>query len=121
MSENAQVTINGATFSEYECQISCAIHLWIKDANDEPPSDDTLGHIVQNLRRKLDKTALPCQNMVHQIQRHSEEGVRSIYTNVHLNQAHWKREASVVYDKWLEQNEPMIEMYVPKFYSVGTW
>ena len=97
MSESAQVTINGAIFSRYECQVSCAIKLWIKDSNNATPSDDNLGYIVKFLRGTDDETVLPCQNIVAQIRRHSEEGVRSIYESVYVNKSHWEREASRVY------------------------
>lgn len=109
MSEPAHVTINGTTFSRYECQISCAIKLWIKNANNAVPSDDTLGYIVNSLRGRVNGTALPCQNIMAQIQRHSQEGVRSIYMSVYVNQSHWGREASRVYYAWLKQNDNIVK------------
>ncbi|KAL9069045.1 MAG: hypothetical protein Q9161_005803 [Pseudevernia consocians] len=103
MSESAQVTINGAIFSRYECQVSCAIKLWIKDSNNATPSDDNLGYIVKFLRGTDDETVLPCQNIVAQIRRHSEEGVRSIYESVYVNKSHWEREAN--HERSLELGE----------------
>ncbi|KAL9076162.1 MAG: hypothetical protein Q9161_001209 [Pseudevernia consocians] len=109
MPETAQVIINGATFSRYECQVCCAIKLWIKNANRAVPSDETLGYIVNSLRGRVDGTAMPCQNIVPQIQRHSQEGVRSIYMSVYVNKSHWDREAHRVYYAWLKQNDNIVK------------
>ncbi|KAF6233861.1 hypothetical protein HO173_008073 [Letharia columbiana] len=108
-SEPAQITINGATFSRYECQVACAIKLWIKNANSAVPSDETLGYIVNSLRGKVNGTAMPCQNIMPQIQRHSQEGVRSIYMSVYVNKSYWNREASRVYYAWLKQNDNIVK------------
>ncbi len=109
MSEPTQVRINDATFSRYECQISCAIKLWVKPVNDVPPSDDTLGSIVRCLRGKFDERTLPCRDIVHQIQYHSEESVRAIYMKVYINRLYWEREANIVHDRWLKQNDVITE------------
>ena len=113
MSVPAQVTINGATFSRYECEVSCAIKLWIRNANNAVPSDDTLGYIVNSLRGRVNGTALPCQNLMAQIQRHPQEGVRSIYMSVYVNKSYWGREASRVYYAWLKQNDNLVQRSVP--------
>lgn len=109
MADFQHLTINGATFSRYECQISCAIKLWIKNANNAAPSDETLGYIVNSLRGKVSGTGLPCQNIMPQIQRHSQEGVRSIYMSVYVNKSHWGREANRVYYAWLKQNDNLVK------------
>lgn len=114
MSAPAQVTINGAVFSRYECEVSCAIKLWIKNANNAVPSDETLGYIINSLRGRVNGTALPCQNLVPQIQRHSQEGVRSIYMSVYVNKSYWGREASRVYYAWLKQNDNIVKRFVPE-------
>ena len=116
MSEAQHLTINGATFSRYECQVSCAIKLWIKNANNAVPNDETLGYIVNSLRGKVNGTALPCQNIMHQIQRHSQEGVRSIYMSVYVNKPHWAREANRVYYAWLKQNDNLVKRFVTVFH-----
>ena len=116
MSAPAQITFNGATFSKYECEISCAIKLWIKNANNAVPSDDTLGYIINSLRG-FNGTAMPCQNIVHQIQRHSQEGVRSIYMSVYVNKSYWQREASRVYYAWLKQNDNIVKRSVAEYHS----
>ncbi|CAD6574789.1 MAG: hypothetical protein ASARMPRED_006914 [Alectoria sarmentosa] len=109
MPEPAQVTINGATFSRYECQLACAINLWIKNANKAVPSDETLGYIINSIRGKVNGTGLPCQNIIPQIQRHSQEGVRSIYLSVYVNKNHWERQANRVYYAWLKQNDNLVK------------
>lgn len=114
MSTPAQVTINGATFSKYELEVSCAIKLWIKNANSAVPSDETLGYIINSLRGKVNGTAMPCQNLVPQIQRHSQEAVRSIYMSVYVNKSYWGREASRVYYAWLKQNDNIVKRFVPE-------
>lgn len=118
MPEQAQVSINGAIFSRYECQICCAVKLWIKNADNTVPSDDTLSYIVRRLRGFCVESHPPCQNIVPQIQRHSEEGVRSIYMSVYVNRSHWEREARRVYaDSGLwKQNEEIVKRFVPKLY-----
>lgn len=105
MSESAQVIINGATFTRYELELVCAIKLWIKDANNTVPSDENLACIVNSLRGKVNGMAPTCQNIVPQIQRHAQEGVRSIYMSVYVNKSYWAREASRVYYAWLKRNE----------------
>ncbi|KAL2047597.1 hypothetical protein N7G274_000639 [Stereocaulon virgatum] len=55
-----QATINDHTFSRYECQIACAIQLYIRNANGEVPSDDTLGYIINHLRGQVGGKPLPC-------------------------------------------------------------
>ena len=111
MSAPAQVIINGVTFSKYELEVSCAIKLWIKNANNAVPSDETLGYIVNSLRGNAG-TSLPCQNVVPQIQRHSQEVVRSIYMSVYVNKSYWGREASRVYYAWLKQNDNIVRRLV---------
>lgn len=112
MSEQAFINFNGATFSRYECQIACAIKLWIRNANNAVPSDDTLGYIVNSLRGKVNGTALPCQNIMAQIQRHSQESVRSIHLSVCVNKTYWEREANRVYYAWLKQNDNIVKRFV---------
>ena len=111
MSEPDKITLNGATFSRYECQVCCAIKLWIKTANKAAPSDDSLGYIVNSLRGKVNGTAMPCKNILDQIKRHSEEGVRSIHLSVACNESHWAREASRVYYAWLKQNSEIVKRF----------
>ena len=113
MSVPAQITINNATFSRYECEVSCAIRLWIRNANNASPSDETLGYIVNSLRGRVNGTALPCQNLTQQIQRHSQERVRSIYMSVYVNKSYWEREARRVYYAWLKQNDNLVQRSVP--------
>ena len=114
MSAPAQVTLNGATFSKYELEVSCAIKLWIRNANNAIPSDETLGYIVNSLRGKVNGTAMPCQNLLPQIQRHSQEAVRSIHISVYVNKVYWEREANRVYYAWLKQNDNIVKRFVPE-------
>ena len=115
MSVPAQINFNGVIFSRYECEISCAIKLFIKNANSAVPSDDTLGYIVNSLRG-FNGTAMPCQDILPQIQRHSQEGVRSIYMSVYVNKSYWHREANRVYYAWLKQNDNIVKRSVPEFH-----
>ena len=115
-SEPAQITINGATFSRYECQVACAIKLFIKNANNAVPSDETVGYIVNSLRGKVNGVAFPCKDIMQQIQRHSQEGVRSIYMSVYVNKSHWGREASRVYYAWLKQNDNLVKRLVIRIF-----
>ena len=117
MSEPAHVIINGATFSRYELEVVCAIKLWIKNANNAVPSDEILGYVVNSLRGKVNGTPPPCQNIVPQIQRHSQEGVRSLYMSVYVNKSYWDREANRVYYAWLKQNDNIVKRFVPEFSS----
>ena len=112
MSTPAQVIFNGASFSKYELEVSCAIKLFIKNANNAVPNDETLGYIINSLRGRVNGTPLPCANLVHQIQRHSQEGVRSIYMSVYVNKSYWGREASRVYYAWLKQNDNIVQRLV---------
>lgn len=97
MSPPAEVTINGATFSRYECQLSCAIKLWIKDVDNAPPYDETLGYIIKRLRGDVDNTVLSCKNIVAQIEHHAEENIRSIHFDVRVDRRYWESEATRVY------------------------
>ena len=117
MSVPAQVIINGVAFSRYELEVVCAIKLWIKNANNTVPSDEILGYVVNFLRGKVNGTPLPCANIVRQIQRHSQEGVRSIYMGVYVNKSYWDREAHRVYYAWLKQNDNIVKRFVPEFSS----
>lgn len=125
MSAPAQVTINSATFSKYELEVSCAIQLFIKNANSAAPSDETLGYIINSLRGKVNGTAMPCQNLVLQVHRHSQEPVRSIYLSVYVNKSYWEREARRVYYAWLKQNDNLVRRFVPEARLLGyqglTW
>ena len=102
LSVPAQVIINGAAFSKYECEICCAIKLYIRDVNNAVPSDDTLGYIINSMRGEVNGSPLPCQNIIPQIQRHSQEQVRSIYMSVYVNKSFWGREANRVYNARLK-------------------
>ena len=102
LSVPAQFIINGATFSKYECEICCAIKLWIRDANNAAPSDKILGYIIKSMRGKVNGSPLPCQNILQQIQRHSQAQVRSIYMSVYVNKSYWEREAIRVYNAGLK-------------------
>ena len=114
MSTPAQVIFNAVSFSKYELEVSCAIKLWIKNANSAVPSDETLGYIINSLRGRVNGPPLPCANLVPQIQRHSQEAVRSIYMSVYVNKSYWEREASRVYYAWLKQNDNIVKRLVPK-------
>lgn len=83
--EPMQVTINHHIFSRYECTIACALQLYIKNANNQRPSDDTLGFIVKSLRGEINGEPLPCQSMVYIIQHYEVEAVRAIYLSVRIH------------------------------------
>lgn len=83
--ERMQVTINHHTFSRYECKIACALQLYIKNGNNQKPSDDTLGLIVKSLRGEINGEPLPCQSMVYIIQHYEEEAVRALYLSVRIH------------------------------------
>ena len=77
-----QATINDHTFSRYECQIACAIQLYIRNANGGVPSDDTLGYIINHLRGQVGGKPLPCQHFVIGVQYHEREDHRALYLSV---------------------------------------
>lgn len=77
-----RICINNFVFSKYECQIACAIQLYIRNANNNVPSDETLGFIIKALRGDINGVPLPCQNMVYVIEHYDTEAVRAIYLSV---------------------------------------
>ncbi len=81
---NARIYINNHAFSRYECEIACAIQLFIRNANNKVPTDETLGFIIKALRGEINGESLPCQSMVSMIERYDTESVRSIYLSVCL-------------------------------------
>ena len=80
--EHTRVLINNHAFSRYECEIACAIQLYIRNANNRVPTDETLGFIIKALRGHVNGEPLPCQGMVSVIERYNTETVRSIYLSV---------------------------------------
>lgn len=80
MALTLQATLNNHTFSRYECQIACAIQLYIRNANNQVPSDDTIAQIIQYLRGGGHPP--PCLNLVILIQHHSREDHRALYLSV---------------------------------------
>ena len=79
-----QATLNNHTFSRYECQIACAIQLYIRNANNQIPNDDTIAHIIQYLRGHTGGSPPPCANLVILIQHHSREDHRALYLSVYV-------------------------------------
>lgn len=77
-----QISINDHLFSRYECEIACAIKLYIRNANNNIPSDETLGFIIKSLRGEVNGEPLPCQDMAFVIEHYETEAVRSIYLSV---------------------------------------
>ena len=77
-----QAVLNNHTFSRYECQIACAIQLYIRNANNQIPSDDTIAQIIRYLRGQTSGPAPPCANLVILIQHHSREDHRALYLSV---------------------------------------
>lgn len=112
MAEPAQIAINGANFSRYECQIACAIKLFVKNANNAVPTDETIGFIINSLRGIVNGVPLPCNTIVSQLQSHPLEGVRSCYMSVYVNRGHWEREAGRVWYAWLKQNNNVVKRCV---------
>lgn len=78
------ITINHHTFSRYECEIACALQLYIRNANGQKPSDDTLGLVIKSLRGEVNGEPLPCGGMVWGIEHFASEGVRAVYLSVGL-------------------------------------
>ena len=117
MSALTHATINGVTFSRYELQLVCAIKLWIRNANNVVLSDEILGDVVNFLRGKVNRTGLPCLNIVPQIQRDAREEVRAIYMSAYVNKSYWDREANRVYSAWLKQHDTLVNKFVPEFSS----
>ena len=77
-----RIPINNRIFSKYECEIACAIKLYIRNANNQIPTDETLGFIIKALRGEVNGEPLPCQNMVYVIEHYDTEAVRAIYLSV---------------------------------------
>ncbi len=82
MALTSQATLNNHTFSRYECQLACAIQLYIRNANNQVPSDDTIAHIIQYLRGQTGGYTPPCTNLVILIQHHFREDHRALYLSV---------------------------------------
>ena len=80
--ESMRVRINNHVFSKYECEIACAIRLYIRNANNRIPTDETLGYVIKALRGDINGDPLPCQDMVYVIEHFDNEAVRSIYLSV---------------------------------------
>ncbi|KAL6718454.1 hypothetical protein ACLMJK_004545 [Lecanora helva] len=104
-----RIPINNRIFSKYECEIACAIKLYIRNANNKVPTDETLGYIIKALRGEINGQPLPCQNMVYAIEHYDTEAVRSIYLSVYCNREHWKAEARKVWFAWLAQNDALVQ------------
>lgn len=62
--EPTNVSLNGWTFSRYECQIAMAIKLYIRNSNNETPSDETIGVIINSLRGQVNGVSPP-RNALH--------------------------------------------------------
>ena len=77
-----QATLNNHTFSRYECQIACAIQLYIRNANNQVPSDETIAEIIYYLRGQTSGWPPPCANLIILIQHHSREDHRALYLSV---------------------------------------
>lgn len=75
-------TLNNHTFSRYECQIACAIQLYIRNGNNQIPNDETIAQIIQYLRQQTWGSPAPCANLVILIQHHSREDHRALYLSV---------------------------------------
>lgn len=80
--EPQQITLNDHVFTRYECEIACAIQLYIRLNNNIIPSDETLGCIIRDLRGHVNNPIPPTQNMVLLIQYHEREDHRAIYLSV---------------------------------------
>ena len=81
--EPQRITLNGHVFTRYECEIACAIQLYIRLANNKTPSDETLGCIIRDLRGRINDPIPPTQNMVLLLQYHEREDHRAIYLSVY--------------------------------------
>lgn len=79
-----QATINSHTFSRYECQIACAVQLYVRNANGQVPNDETLSYIIKYMRGQVGGTPLPCQHFVIEVQYHGREDHRAIYLSVYI-------------------------------------
>ena len=86
------IHVDGVAFSYYQVALLVAIHQVL--------SDEDLGSIISSLPGKVNRTPLPCQNIMRQIQYHSQERVRSIYMSVYVNRSFWRKEARRVYEAW---------------------
>ena len=83
-----RVRINNHVFSKYECEVACAIQLYIRNANNRVPTDETLGYVIKSLRGDINGDPLPCQDMVYVIEHFENEAVRSIYLSVCIDILH---------------------------------
>ena len=100
--------VDGVAFSSYEVALSVAIKLYITDPIHQVLSDEDLGFIISSLRGKVNGTPLPCQNIMRQIQWHSQEGVFSIYRSF------WRKEAKRVYDALTSRHAKRIAALLEK-------
>ena len=80
--EASHITINGQVFSRHECEIACAIKLYVKNASNQTPSDETMGYVLRCMRGEVNGIPLQCHQMVHAIEHYNTEAVRSIYLSV---------------------------------------
>lgn len=120
----SRIVINNHVFSRYECEVACAIQLYIRNANNQKPSDETLGFIIKSLRGEVNGVPLPCANMVYNIEHDVSEPVRAIYlsvccnisvsstllkrSQVYCNRDYWYPEARKVWYAWLAQNDALV-------------
>lgn len=80
--EPQQISLNDHVFTRFECEIACAIQLYIRLANNKIPSDETLACIIRDLRGHINKPIAPTENMVLLLQYHEREDHRAIYLSV---------------------------------------
>lgn len=60
--EPTHISLNGWSFSRYECQIAMAIKLYILNSNSATPSDETIGVIINSLRGQVNGVSFPLGN-----------------------------------------------------------
>lgn len=60
--EPTHISLNGWSFSSYECQIAMAIKLYIRNSNNVTPNDETIGVIINSLRGQVNGVSFPLDN-----------------------------------------------------------
>ncbi|MCJ1455125.1 hypothetical protein MMC28_005479 [Mycoblastus sanguinarius] len=107
--ELQQVTLNGEVFSKYECKIAVAIKLYIRNSNNQTPSDESLGYVINSMRGIVGGEPMCCYDIVNLLQRHPREDHRSIYLSVYCDKKFWEPAAREAWMIWLRQNDELVQ------------
>ena len=107
-----QVTLNGQTFSKYECKIAIAIKLYIRNNNNQTPNDESVGYVMNFMRNIVDGVPMNCEGILPKLRGHAREDHRAIYLAVYCDRRFWESTARDVWMDWLRQNDEIVQRSV---------